>query len=204
MKHDIGIHLDVIQSLATAGNMDNLMTYIDSYHHALAHTHHLLSTGNTAIDCILSSKIDTAKKLNIKTDFSVLVPQAFPIDALSLSSLLGNMWNNALEACQRLQNAKPNIQPYIHFYIKPFRHMIIIHMENNYDQIIQKDDIYLSMKKDNFHGKGNFHGIGLKRITDIVDEAEGIFQTNADNHVFTIHIMIPQKEDANEANNFNS
>jgi hypothetical protein len=99
MKHDIGIHLDVIQSLATAGNMDNLMTYIDSYHHALAHTHHLLSTGNTAIDCILSSKIDTAKKLNIKTDFSVLVPQDFPIDALSLSSLLGNMWNNALEAC---------------------------------------------------------------------------------------------------------
>jgi hypothetical protein len=210
MKHDIGIHLDVIQSLATAGNMNNLMSYIDSYHHALAHTHHLLSTGNTAIDCILSSKIDTAKKLNIKTDFSVLVPQAFPIDALSLSSLLGNMWNNALEACQRLQNAKPNIQPYIHFYIKPFRHMIIIHMENNFDQIIRKDDMYLSMKKgnfhekNNFHGKGNFHGIGLKRIADIVDEAEGIFQTNADNHVFTIHIMIPQKEDANEANNFNS
>jgi sensor histidine kinase regulating citrate/malate metabolism len=88
--------------------------------------------------------------------------------------------------------------------------MIIIHMENNYDQIIQKDDMYLSMKKgnfhgkNNFHGKGNFHGIGLKRIADIVDEAEGIFQTNADNHVFTIHIMIPQKEDAHEYNDFNS
>ena len=198
IKHDIGIHLDVIQSLSAAGNMDDLISYIDSYHHALAHTYHLLSTGNTAIDCILSSKIDTAQKLNIETEFSVLAPQSFPIDALSLSSLLGNMWNNALEACQRLQKAQPEIQPYIHFYIKPFQHMIIIHMENNYDQIFQKDDMYLSMKKD------NFHGIGLKRITDIVEKAESIFQTSTDNHIFTVHIMIPQKEDANETNDFNS
>lgn len=198
MKHDIDIHLDVIQSLSASGNLDGLQSYIESYHHTLAHTHHLLSTGNTAIDCILSSKISTAQKLNIETDFSVLAPQSFPMDALSLSSLLGNMWNNALEACQRLQNAQPNIQPYIYFYIKPFQHMIIIHMENNYDQIIQKDDMYLSIKKD------NFHGIGLKRIADIVDENEGIFQTNSDNHVFTIHIMIPQKEDSNASNDFNS
>lgn len=198
MKHDIDIHLDVIQSLAASGNLDGLQSYIESYHHTLVHTHHLLSTGNTAIDCVLSSKISTAQKLNIETDFSVLAPQFFPIDALSLSSLLGNMWNNALEACQRLQNAQPNIQPYIYFYIKPFQHMIIIHMENNYDQIIPKDDMYLSMKKD------NFHGIGLKRIADIVGENEGIFQTNSDNHVFTIHIMIPQKEDSNASNDFNS
>ena len=198
MKHDIDIHLDVIQSLSASGNLDDLQSYIDNYHHSLAHTHHLLSTGNTAIDCILSNKIDSAQKLNIKTEFSVLAPSNFPLDALSLSSLLGNMWNNAIEACQRLQDTQPDITPYIHFYIKPFQHMTVIHMENNYDRVIQQNDYYFSMKKE------GFHGIGLKRMADIVVGVEGIFQINSDNHVFTVHIMIPQKEAENETNDFNS
>lgn len=198
MKHDINIHLDVMQSLAASGNLVDLQSYIDSYHQTLAHTHHLLSTGNTAIDCILSNKIDTAQKLNIKTDFSVLVPSNFPLDALLLSSLIGNMWNNALEACQRLQKTQPNITPYIYFYMKPFQDMTVIHMENNYDRIVQQNDHYLSMKKE------SSHGIGLKRMEDIVEGVEGIFQINSDDHVFTVHIMIPQKEAENETNDFNS
>ena len=198
MKHDIDIHLDVIQSLLASGNLDDLQSYIDNYHHSLAHTHHLLSTGNTAIDCILSNKIDTAQKLNINTDFSVLVPSNFPLDALLLASLIGNMWNNALEACQRLQNEQPDITPYIHFYIKPFQHMTVIHMENNYAKIIKQNDYYLSMKKE------GSHGIGLKRMEDIVNNVEGIFMINSENHVFTVHIMIPQKEAENETNDFNS
>ena len=198
MKHDIDIHLDVIQSLLASGNLDDLQSYIDNYHHSLAHTHHLLSTGNTAIDCILSNKIDTAQKLNINTDFSVLVPSNFPLDALLLASLIGNMWNNALEACQRLQNEQPDITPYIHFYIKPFQHMTVIHMENNYAKIIKQNDYYLSMKRE------GSHGIGLKRMEDIVNNVEGIFMINSENHVFTVHIMIPQKEAENETNDFNS
>lgn len=198
MKHDMNIHLDVISALSASGNLEELQSYIDSYHHSLAYTHQLLSTGNTAIDCILSNKIALARKLNIKTDFSVLVPSNFPLDALLLSSLLGNMWNNALEACERLQDARPEITPYIHFYIKPFQHMIVIHMENNYDEVICHNDHYFSMKK------GTSHGMGLKRMENIISDAEGIFQINSENHVFALHIMIPQKEPANETNNFNS
>ena len=198
MKHDMNIHLDVIQSLAAGGSLDELQSYIDSYHHSLAHTHQLLSTGNTAIDCILSSKIAEAHNLNIKTESSVLVPADFPIEALLLSSLLGNMWNNALEACRRLQEANPDITPYIHFYIKPFQHMIVIHMENNYDRVICRNEQYLSMKK------GASHGMGLKRMENIISEAGGIFQINAEDHVFTLHIMIPQKETTNETEDFNS
>lgn len=198
MKHDIEIHLDVIHSLSENGELSELQSYIDAFHLQLAHTHNLISTGNTAIDCILSNKLALARELNIETDFSVLIPAVFPLDPLSLSSLLGNMWNNALEACRRLQKNHPEIQPYIHFYIKPFQHMTIIHMENNYDQIIRENNRYISLKT------GSLHGIGLKRITDIVSNAEGILQITSENNVFVIHIMIPQKEEAHEALNCHS
>lgn len=192
MKHDITIHLDVMQSLSTNGDLNALQSYIDKYRNSIAKTHHLISTGNTAIDCILSNKIAETEKLGIKTEYSVLVSINFPLDAISLSSLLGNMWNNALEACQRLQVAQPSVVPYINFYIKPFQHMTVIHMENNYDKIILQNNRYLSIKKD------GMHGLGLKRMKDIVTESNGIFQINSDNHVFTVHIMIPQKENENE------
>lgn len=198
MKHDINIHLDVIQSLAANGKSDDLQTYINNYHHSLAQTHHLLSTGNTAIDCILSNKLDAAQKLDIQTEFSVLLPSNFSMDPLALSSLIGNMWNNALEACQRLQNTQPDTTPFIYFFIKPFQHMTLIHMENNYDSLIQQNGYFLSLKKD------DSHGIGIKRMEDIVNEAGGIFQISTEDHIFTVHIMIPLKEAENEANNFNS
>ena len=197
MKHDVDIHLDVIQSLSANGKLDELQKYVENYHHSLAHTHHLLSTGNTAIDCILSNKIVLARKSKIETSFSILVPNEFPIDSLSLSSLLGNMWNNAIEACQRLQKAQPSIQPFIHFYIKPFQHMILLHIENNYDKVIFQNNSYRSVKG------GSSHGLGLKRISEIVSNANGILQINSNNNVFTVHIMIPRKEVEDEIKSCN-
>lgn len=198
IKHDMDIHMNIIQNLAENESLGELKAYINDYRKAADDAHALLSTGNTAIDCIVSNKISFARKLNIKTDLSVTVPSDFPLDKIPLSSLLGNMWNNAIEACERLQKSASDIAPYIHFYIKPFQDMIIIHMENSYDRIIRQNDTYVSMKED------AAHGIGLKRMADIVSEADGIFKIKAENNVFTVHIMIPQKEPENEAEAFNS
>lgn len=200
MKHDMNIHLDVIQSLANAGNTAELLTYIKDYQQSLEESHHLLSTGNNAIDCILSSKIQEAKKQGIDVDFSILVPENFPFNALSLSSLLGNLWNNALEACQRLKKSRPDSYFYIRFYIKPFQQMVLIHIENPFDGILITDSEqnYLSIKDK------HDHGIGLKRIHKIVEAAEGNMQIDTTNNIFTVHIMIPMEEILNENKHSNS
>lgn len=187
MKHDTAIHLDVIASYAAAENISGLLAYIDSYHHSLDHIHQLISTGNTAVDCILSSKINAACQLGINPVLSVIVPETFPLDVLSLSSLLGNLWNNALEACLRLQTSRPDSKPFIRFYIKPFQHMLLIHMENKYEGSLRilADHSYGSVKE------GAGHGIGLKRIREIVEKADGIIQIGTDGGTFSVHIMIP-------------
>ena len=187
MKHDIQIHLDVIQNLASEGNTSDLLAYVRKYLKTLDHTHHFLSTGNAAIDCIVSSKLEAARELGIETDFSILVPASFSMDPLSLSSLLGNLWSNAIEACQKLREILPDFHPHIRFTMKPYRNMVLIHMENDYDGTIRqtKDGSYLSTKTE----KG--HGIGLKRITDIVKENGGIIQINTENKTFQVQIMLP-------------
>ena len=200
MKHDIDTHLNVIQSLVDNGEYDKLLSYIHDYHCALEETHHLLSTGNTAIDCILSSKIHRARKLGIRVEFSIIAPQVFPLDAIALSSLLGNLWNNALEACQHLMKTSSNHEPLIQFYIKPFQQMVLIHIENNFygNIIMQASHTYASTKSE------KDHGIGLKRINDIVEHANGIIQIDPSDHIFRVHIMIPMTEATHENKDSNS
>ena len=104
--------------------------------------------------------------------------------------MLGNLWTNAIEACQKVTDVLPDYHPQIQFAIKPFKDMVLVHMENDYDgNILQSSDgTYRSTKG------GNDHGIGLKRITDIVKENDGIMQIRSENKHFQVQIMIPVKE----------
>lgn len=197
MKHDISIHLNVIHSMVMDCTKEELLEYIEKYCQALDQAHKFISTGNIAIDCILSSKIDVANNLGIKVDFSIMTPDDFPLDSISTSSLLGNLWNNAIEACQKQLHEMPQNKAYIRFYIKPFKDTVSIHIENSFNGIVHKNfnGEYLSTKND------SDHGIGLTRIRDIVENANGYLHIHSDNQIFLVHITLPIKEKQNENEN---
>lgn len=191
MKHDFKFHLETIQSLSENKDYDKLDDYVQTYLHHLEKVHHLLATGNTAIDCILSNKIAYARQNNIHMDYSVFVPSSLPIDDITLSSLLGNLMDNAIEACQRNASESSAEQNWISFQMKPYQNMLLIHVENSYNGTYKMRDkeTFLSLK-----GECG-HGLGIKRIQSIIKEANGIIQITPADKVFTIHIMIPLKED---------
>lgn len=132
MKHDMQIYVDAINVLAKDKKWDELIAYTEQYHNTLATTQSAIATGNIAIDCILTAKLDYAEKHGIKTEYSIMAPENFPLDSVELSSILGNIWNNSIEAGERLIISDPTEHPYIYFYIKPYQNMILIHIENNY------------------------------------------------------------------------
>lgn len=191
MKHDMQIYLDAIHVLAKDGRYDELMTYTEQYYNHLSSAHSTISTGNAAIDCILTTKLDYAKKHGIRTEYSIMIPELFPLNSVELSSLLGNLWNNAIEACERLLASNPAERSYIYFYIRPYQNMILIHIENTFDGVIKGkiDQELLSTKP------GTGHGLGIRRVKEIVNKAEGVLQiSTSENNVFSVHIMLPGKE----------
>lgn len=190
MKHDMQIYLDAINGLAKDKKWNELIAYTEQYYNNLAITQSTITTGNAAIDCILTTKLDYAEKRGIKTEYSIIAPEFFPLDSVELSSILGNIWNNSIEAGEKLLASKPTEHPYIYFYIKPYQNMILIHIENNFDGVLKVNvsgDI-LSTK----HGKE--HGLGLRRVKELVERADGVLQITSENNVFSVHIMIPDKE----------
>lgn len=125
MKHDMQIYVDAINVLAKDKKWDELIAYTEQYHNTLATTQSAIATGNIAIDCILTAKLDYAEKHGIKTEYSIMAPENFPLDSVELSSILGNIWNNSIEAGERLIISDPTEHPYIYFYIKPYQNMIL-------------------------------------------------------------------------------
>lgn len=190
MKHDMQIYVDAINVLAKDKKWDELIAYTEQYHNTLATTQSAIATGNIAIDCILTAKLDYAEKHGIKTEYSIMAPENFPLDSVELSSILGNIWNNSIEAGERLIISDPTEHPYIYFYIKPYQNMILIHIENNYDGVIKGsiDGDILSVKQ------GKKHGLGIRRVKELVEKADGVLQITSDNKIFSVHIMIPDKE----------
>ena len=120
MKHDMQIYVDAINVLAKDKKWDELIAYTEQYHNTLATTQSAIATGNIAIDCILTAKLDYAEKHGIKTEYSIMAPENFPLDSVELSSILGNIWNNSIEAGERLIISDPTEHPYIYFYINAY------------------------------------------------------------------------------------
>lgn len=184
IKHDVHHHLATIQALIQTNDQARLMEYLNEYeaHFNLDYT--ISATGNIVIDSILSAKIFLAKQQGTKLEFSVMLPDSIPFSDVSLSALLGNLFDNALEACKRLPEEK---ERFITFHMKAQEDMLVIHIENSFDGIVKKDknDTILSRKKE------PSHGIGLKRVRTLIEEVNGFTEIRHSDTIFTVHIMVP-------------
>ena len=184
IKHDVHHHLATIQSLIRVNDHSRLSQYLEEYEAHFDLDYSISTTGNIVIDSILSEKNITAKQQNTKLKFSVILPDSIPFSDVALSALLGNLFDNTLEACKYLA---PEQERWIHFQMKIQEDMLVIHMENSFDGVVKKDknNTYLSRKKE------DSHGIGLKRVHTLVEEANGFMEIRHNNHIFTVHIMVP-------------
>jgi len=62
----------------------------------------VIKTGNVMADAILNSKLNVAEKMNIKLNVKANVPDKLPMSDVELCSMLGNILDNAVEACGTL------------------------------------------------------------------------------------------------------
>ncbi len=194
IKHDLSMHINTLNQLLKQEEYREATTYINKYFNVIAETPYFPSTGNVAIDCILSTRIHIAQKANIDVQTSIFVPQNFPLDSLSTCTLLGNLWDNAIEACK---NLAPSTEKdlFIHFSVKTIKNMVLIRISNPFNGIVKKDihGNYASPKNHYI-----FPGLGLDSEREIVSKDDGIMNINDDNNIFSVSILIPIKEHSND------
>lgn len=128
----------------------------------------IVDTGNIGVDSIINYKMETAKELGIKIKQEIKIGPQVCISNEDLNVLLGNLFDNAIEAVSKVPEGKRMID----FKISSDETALLFEISNTYDGVItknQKGEI-VTTKADS----GN-HGIGLKAVQEIVNRYAGKF-----------------------------
>lgn len=187
MKHDVKNHLDVLQTLLVGNHTGQAVDYMRQITADLNKVHYTLSSGNTTVDCIVSNKQSMAENVGILTENIIYLPEEIPLSDVEICSLLGNLYDNAIEGCMRAESKR------IWLYMKPFHNMLSIKIVNTSDggyRFNSRNEL-LSTKAGKGNQNGMEHGIGLKRIREIVERHFGIMEILPEKEMFSVNILIP-------------
>lgn len=197
-KHDLRNHISVLKAMSEQQNCVEIEDYLNAVDKDLMKSTWLIRTGNTVIDAVLSSKLPKIQQLQIQFTHTVFLPESNPLGSLEWTSLLGNLFDNAVEACENYiqggRQGKNSLvqdfetkQAFILLEIKPYNQFLSISVSNSSDGKHQYDSGFklLSVKKE------IGHGIGLKRVKQIVESAEGFLEIRPEKDSFHVSIVIP-------------
>ena len=180
-RHDYHNHMQSIKAYLAMDNLAEARAYLDALEQDLDDINLLFNTGNINADAILNSKISLAIKKGIRVDYKAVVPQSLTVSDIDLCVVIGNLIDNAVEACERVE---PDAQ-FIRLYIGVLRKQLYLSVSNATNELVRKlDEEYISAKRGN-------HGHGLKRINHIVEKYNGYINRKNEPGVFVTEIMLP-------------
>ena len=161
-KHDFHHHLQALKGQLEAGEVDRALAYIEQLDNQLMNVDTLLKTGNVSLDAILSAKIAQAKAENIAVTVKANVPDQLTISDLELSIIIGNLLDNAIEACRTVTGER-----FIRIFISMKGTMLYFSMLNAAGAKKKKTGSLFATHKD------GVHGFGLRRAEAILEEHGG-------------------------------
>ena len=182
-RHDYRNHIQVMKSYAAAGDMDAIRNYLDELDTDLRTVDTVIKTGNKMTDAILNSKISLARSKGIDVEADASIPVALTTSELDLCVIIGNLFDNAIEASLPLPEAQRKIRVYMdmkntQLYIS-FTNLTAGKKQRKLGNLFRST-------------KGEGHGLGLLRIDDIVERYGGYLSRNSEDGAFTTEILLPQ------------
>ncbi len=182
-KHDFHHHLQTLKGYMQSGEYERANAYIDELDRKLQSVDTLLKTGNVSLDAILSAKIAQAKNDNITVTVKANVPDKLTITDVELSIIVGNLLDNAIEACKTVEKDR-----FIRLYIALKGKMLYFSMLNSSGEKQKKLGTLFATKKD------GIHGFGLRRAESIIESHGGWCKYNSESGAFTSEFLVPAVE----------
>jgi sensor histidine kinase regulating citrate/malate metabolism len=180
-RHDYHNHIQALKAHMALGQYAEINAYLSRLDADLTGVDTVYKTGNTMVDAILNSKISVARSKGISVNAKATVPSELFISEVDLCVIIGNLIDNAAEACGRLGGEAEKV---IRLYMDSFKEQLYISVSNTSGGEIKKEGSkYLTTK-------GANHGFGLKRVDEIVDKYGGWVNRQHEDGVFATEVMI--------------
>lgn len=182
-RHNYRNHIQVMKALAEKGDIEAIKDYLNKLDEDLTTIDMVVKTGNTMADAILNSKISLAKSKGIKVKVDAHIPIKLKMSELDLCVILGNLFDNAIEANLPL----PEDERLIRVYMDMKNTQLYISFTNftASGKLAKEANLFKTTK-------GDGHGFGLVSIDSIIEKLDGYISRNSEDGAFTTEILIPQ------------
>lgn len=181
-RHDYHNHIQVLKANICLEQYEQAEEYLDKLEVDLTTVDTVLKTGNVMVDAILNSKLSLLQEKKIAVDATAIVPENINISGIDLSVLIGNLLDNAMEACMKIPEEK---ERFIRIYIDIVKKQLYISVTNTMEGRAKRiGGNFRSTKQGN-------HGFGLLRIDSIVSKYNGYLNRQTEEGLFATEVMLP-------------
>lgn len=164
--HDTNKHLVYLNECVERHEFDEAKRYIGTAIEHIDKSYKRINTGFLPIDALVSNSLNIAETNNItfKSDIKI-EKERICIERYDLCVALGNLLDNAVEACKKVSNPDDRI---ISVSIVTGDNSMVIHIENSAERMIGSD--FNTDKKDKL-----LHGYGISNVKAISEKYGGVF-----------------------------
>lgn len=182
-RHDYHNHMQVLAAYLEAGEVEKARRYLDEINENLVRVDTVLKTGNTMVDAILNSKISLMNTKSIRVDATARVPASLSVSDIDLCIIIGNLLDNAMEACERL----PEEGRFVRIYITiKGTHLYMSFTNAAGKKQTKVGNVFASTK-------GADHGFGLSRVDALVEQYGGYLTRASEDGGYTTEVILPLK-----------
>lgn len=178
-RHDYHNHMQILKAYLEKGEIAQCHDYLLQMNQDLNDIDQMVKTGNVMADAILNSKLTLARTKEISLDVTAQIPEGIPLSDTEFCVVLGNLMDNAIEACDKLPTEERFIRLYIGIFKKQF-YLSVTNSTGNKERMGR----YVT-------GKGDSHGFGLYRIDKIIKNHQGYLNRKDEPGVFATELMLP-------------
>lgn len=180
MIHDIKNHILIIREMGEKNKINDLLRYVDELYGEYSTTKNVTWTGNHILDLILNQKKAVAEHKGIQFSINVMLLPKIKLSDVELCSLFGNLLDNSIEACEKIEIG----DRFIDINIKVQQKMMFINIANSTaEKAVCKNGCFITSKQDK-----KSHGYGLKSVQRVVDRHDGVISYQVESNTFEVEI----------------
>lgn len=180
-RHNIRQHFVLLDRYAREGDLAGVTSYLEKYIDSLNKTTKVSLCENKTFNAIIQHYAAKAEESDIMTDFAFELPEGLSLPESDVAVLLGNVFENALEACQRQKEGKRFIKAKGAMLSSS---LLALTVRNSFDhQIARSGEDFISSKRSE-------KGIGTESIRHIAERYDGIAKFTYAENVFETSVLL--------------
>lgn len=172
--HDIKKYTTAMQAVAAQNDSEQLRQIAQAAADAYERVKDISAVGNPVVDALLNQYLRSAKENQIQVLLDITIPEVLAISTLLLSVVIGNTFDNAIEACRLIAPEKRMI----HLQLRKQNRILFYSIENPYIDAVTQLRV------------GKHHGYGLKNVERAVNQNNGNFQLEKVDGNFIVQIRL--------------